>query len=312
MELCKETLGDFLRKREKIMAKKKSYNDLINQSTNLFKEEKMNEYLSIFKSIIKALIYIHNENLIHRDLKPSNIFICDDGKIKVGDFGLVTSLNSSVSTLDPSPISKKSIKKFCFNEERENVNMTNNYLTKNVGTLKYASPEQLVNNFYDQKTDIYSLGLILLELVLPIKTEMERNTLFIEIKEKNEIPKNLKLAYPQISEILLKMVNSDPKTRPSACELLSFFNLITSSKEENEISENLKNNNYKINNSNLTIKINDSHYHSESCENKKQSSIISPIYTGRKRFLSEDILGVKSQEFIMKISNSENRNWKKM
>jgi len=95
MELCKETLSDFLENREKSLSKNSAElnGSLTLDSNKLFEKDKIMDYIKIFHSIAKSLLFIHKENLIHRDLKPGNIFICEDGKIKIGDFGLATTQN---------------------------------------------------------------------------------------------------------------------------------------------------------------------------------------------------------------------------
>lgn len=83
--------------------------------------------LNIFNQIVQAVEYVHLQGLIHRDLKPSNIFFSPDGKIKVGDFGLVTEIIEDTESTINQP------EKFVFDESR----------TANVGTELYMSPEQV-------------------------------------------------------------------------------------------------------------------------------------------------------------------------
>ena len=93
------------------------------------------EPLQILKQMCSAVAYIHNKGLIHRDLKPDNIFIQED-TIKIADFGLVTNKGK--------------------------------HSTNRVGTELYMAPEVTAEKGdYDNKADIYSLGLIFLELLVP-------------------------------------------------------------------------------------------------------------------------------------------------
>jgi serine/threonine protein kinase len=124
MELCKETLGDFLKSRKQLE----------------FNNENMVNYLNIFLSIAKSVDYVHNVNLIHRDLKPANIFISKDNIIKLGDFGLATEVSDS-----------KYIKFERKNSFGSSSSTSLSYHTKNVGTVLYAAIEQLNDNYYDQK-----------------------------------------------------------------------------------------------------------------------------------------------------------------
>ncbi|NXY48648.1 E2AK2 kinase, partial [Ceuthmochares aereus] len=88
-----------------------------------------------FLQILKGVEYIHSADLIHRDLKPQNIFLSKENKIKIGDFGLVTSLAYGT-------------------------------LSKNRGTESYMAPEQFEDK-YGKEVDIYALGLIWFEILYP-------------------------------------------------------------------------------------------------------------------------------------------------
>jgi translation initiation factor 2-alpha kinase 4 len=132
MELCKETLADFLKERQK------NYNHLLDE--DLFKNELMVSYLRIFLSIAQSVEYVHSQNLIHRDLKPANIFITKDTTIKLGDFGLATEVTDRKYLKFERKLSDSSEISTCLS-----------YHTKNVGTVLYAANEQLNDNYYDQK-----------------------------------------------------------------------------------------------------------------------------------------------------------------
>ena len=98
---------------------------------------------------------------MHRDLKPSNIFFALDGGIKVGDFGLVT--GSAFGHHQNSYVMLKSLPDESYRQH-----------TGNLGSHFYMSPEQMLGRKYDQKVDIFSLGVIFFELHYPFATEMER------------------------------------------------------------------------------------------------------------------------------------------
>jgi translation initiation factor 2-alpha kinase 4 len=110
--------------------------------------------------MIDALNYLHSKNLIHRDLKPANVFLDKHGNIKLGDFGLARSSKKQRTCQYKSFVA----------DESKNIEMS-----QNIGTPFYMAPEQKDSNQYDSRVDVYSLGLILLELLLPPrKTKMER------------------------------------------------------------------------------------------------------------------------------------------
>ncbi len=109
--------------------------------------------LFIIHQIIDGLEYLHLNGIIHRDLKPANIFISDNYEIKIGDFGLSKIYN--------------------FENGNKKIKFKNN--TSNIGTIPYISPEQYSNS-YNNLTDVYSLGIIILELFIPFNTYMEKYT----------------------------------------------------------------------------------------------------------------------------------------
>jgi translation initiation factor 2-alpha kinase 3 len=104
-----------------------------------------------------AVMYLHSKGMMHRDLKPSNIFFSHDGRVVLGDFGLVT--RSSVHNSCLTPRAEKQQQRQC---------------TADLGTNLYMSPEMRSTMVYDQKVDVYSLGVILFELYFPFNTAMER------------------------------------------------------------------------------------------------------------------------------------------
>ncbi|NXG21815.1 E2AK2 kinase, partial [Grallaria varia] len=141
---------------------------------------------SKFLQILKGVEYIHSENLIHRDLKPQNIFISKDDKIKIGDFGLVTSVAYET-------------------------------LTENRGTKSYMAPEQFGDK-YGKEVDIYALALIWFE-ILAAFTNHEKNEVWPSIR-KGHLPDSFTSQFPPKASIIKKMLSKEPLKRPSASQIL--------------------------------------------------------------------------------------------
>lgn len=145
--------------------------------------------LSIAKQVCEGLSEAHRLGVVHRDLKPSNIMIDKEGNARIMDFGIARSL------------SEKSI---------TGVGMM-------IGTPEYMSPEQVEGKEVDQRSDIYSLGVILYELVTG-RVPFEGDTAFIiGVKHKSEIPENPSRINPQIPEkfsrLILKCLEKDKGNR---------------------------------------------------------------------------------------------------
>ncbi|KAG7189624.1 hypothetical protein KM043_017306 [Ampulex compressa] len=158
--------------------------------------------INIFHQIVNAVEYVHLQGLIHRDLKPSNIFFAYDDKIKIGDFGLVTAMTEGYDEAH-TPAS-----------DTENITLKNSLHTACVGTHLYMSPEQMNGQNYNYKVDIYSLGIILFELLIPFVTEMERVAALINLR-KSTFPMNFDSDYPAEYDLLKMMLAENPDRRPT-------------------------------------------------------------------------------------------------
>lgn len=148
--------------------------------------------LNLFQQITAGVEYIHSEKLIHRDLKPSNIFLVDKTKVKIGDFGLVTSLKNK--------------------EDR----------TKGVGTLRYMSPEQNSSQAYGNEVDIFALGLILFELLYICRTAQEISRIWENVKN-CIFPEEFGEKYLKEKLILMKLLSKKPEHRPKASKILKIL-----------------------------------------------------------------------------------------
>ncbi len=155
----------------------------------------------IFAQILEGLIYLHSKGIIHRDLKPGNIFI-SKGAIKIGDFGLATITRESNVLLHNNQNLKKGLES-----------------SSNVGTCLYSSPEQEKNAIYTNKADIYSLGIILFEILSNFNTFHEKITEIVELKKTQKVRKEFQQNFPVQSVIIEKLIQNDPISRPSAYDI---------------------------------------------------------------------------------------------
>ncbi|XP_064428189.1 interferon-induced, double-stranded RNA-activated protein kinase isoform X4 [Mirounga angustirostris] len=142
--------------------------------------------LELYEQIAEGVEYIHGEQLIHRDLKPGNIFLVNTKHVKIGDFGLVTSLKEYANR------------------------------TSNKGTLRYMSPEQISSDEYGKEVDIFALGLILAELLYICPTVSETIQIFKDLRADK---------FPDMFDarekfLLQKLLSQDPTKRPNASEIL--------------------------------------------------------------------------------------------
>ncbi|XP_060083562.1 eukaryotic translation initiation factor 2-alpha kinase 3-like [Ylistrum balloti] len=165
------------------------------------KPRNKNDMLKIFGQIVCAIEYVHGCGLMHRDLKPSNIFFSADNVIKIGDFGLVTALSEE---------------EILGEENLGNVTFKH---TTEVGTKLYMGPELVCGKTYGQKVDIFSLGMILFELLYPFSTQMERVRTMTAVKIR-QLPREFDMAYPEQSKYIRWLLCEDPCGRPTATEIL--------------------------------------------------------------------------------------------
>ncbi len=164
------------------------------------RHDRASSNLKYFQQILSALREIHASGLIHRDIKPANMLIDKSGNLKICDFGLAVYQAPETSADPQSACSIRS------------------ELTTKAGTRQYLSPEQLANLPYDEKVDIYSTGLILLELCRFFETMHERFLAFQDLRRKRLLPKELE--GKEEGALILRMTEEDPRARPSAAEIM--------------------------------------------------------------------------------------------
>ncbi|KAI4379557.1 hypothetical protein MLD38_005837 [Melastoma candidum] len=161
------------------------------------------EYLAaICKQVLKGLLYLHHEkHIIHRDLKPSNLLINHRGEVKITDFG-VSAIMASTSGLANSFI----------------------------GTYNYMSPERIRGSMYSSKSDVWSLGLVLLECATghfpyspPDQAQGWANfyELMAQIVDNPPPSAPANDFSPEFCSFISACLQEDPKDRKSAHELLA-------------------------------------------------------------------------------------------
>ena len=154
------------------------------------------EAVSIAIQVCMGIEAAHNNHIIHRDIKPQNIIISKDGKVKVTDFGIAKAA-------------------------------TSNTITSNVmGSVHYTSPEQARGGYSDEKSDIYSLGITLFEMLtgrVPFNGETTVAIAIKHIQEEMPSPKEYVPEVPNSVEgIVLKCCRKYPDRRyPNMRELIS-------------------------------------------------------------------------------------------
>jgi serine/threonine protein kinase len=148
--------------------------------------------------VCEALAYLHEHGVTHRDLKPQNIMICYDGTVRVMDFGIARAA--------------------------EGRRITFAGFTPAVGTPDYMAPEQVRGKRGDARTDIYSLGAMLYEMVVGA-TPFEGENLFVVMNDRvtgdPEAPrKRNPNVSPQVEEIILHAMEREPGNRyPTAASM---------------------------------------------------------------------------------------------
>lgn len=155
------------------------------------------EIISISKQVALALDHAHSNQIIHRDIKPHNILISEEGVVKVADFGIARAITTStiISTTDM------------------------------MGSVHYSSPEQARGGFVDERSDLYSLGIMLYELAtkrVPFDGDSPVAVAMKHLKEEVVLPSaiNEEISYG-LESIIMKAIQKAPDKRyQSASEFI--------------------------------------------------------------------------------------------
>lgn len=203
-----------------------------------------------FREIIEGLCHIHQQGMIHRDLKPVNIFLDCNDHVKIGDFGLATTdiLLKPLSTLD-SNVGERHNGEGHVTDASDFSRLEIDDYTKTgcVGTALYVAPE-LINVsssriIYNQKVDIYSLGIIFFEMCYPkLSTGMERVKILANLRLPDIVfPNDIEEQLSEQQIYLIKwLLDHDVRKRPTSYELLASEYMPPPQMEETEINEMLR------------------------------------------------------------------------
>ena len=227
MELCHSTtLADWIHEQNhSTSCQKHSYKTRIHTA------------LSIMKQLAGGLEHVHSKHIVHRDLKPANIFSCrhrPNHIFKIGDFGLSKTISPSTA---PSSSSTNS---YDYSQALDKHRQTKTKHTLGIGTASYTSPEQISSSNYGTPSDIYSLGLIFLEMIGHYQTAHERARAFHSIRRDRNVlffhrKSNVKNEYNDdgdedlkedqhtlkgLESLILDMTEEFPDRRPTANKVL--------------------------------------------------------------------------------------------
>jgi serine/threonine protein kinase/beta-lactam-binding protein with PASTA domain len=150
------------------------------------------EAISIMEPVLSALSAAHRAGLVHRDVKPENILLSDDGIVKVADFGLARAVESDAAATRTGLM---------------------------MGTVAYCAPEQISNGSSDPRSDVYSAGIVLFELLTgspPYKGESAINVAYQHVHSRVPAPSSRVRGVPnEIDELVIDATDTDPAGRPA-------------------------------------------------------------------------------------------------
>lgn len=156
----------------------------------------VSESLRVAREIAEALAHAHANNLVHCDIKPHNILMMADGHAKVADFGIARAVTESTMT----------------------------YSGNVIGSVHYFSPEQAKGTMITPKSDVYSLGVVLYEMLTGKLPFTGDNPVSIAVKHLQEEPVPVRQIDPSIppvvEAIVSKAMSKDPAMRPTSAELV--------------------------------------------------------------------------------------------
>lgn len=150
------------------------------------------EAVTVLESVLNALSAAHRSGLVHRDIKPENVLISVDGVAKVADFGLARAVEASTQTATGNVV---------------------------MGTVAYVSPEQIINGHADTRSDVYSAGIMLFEMLtgsVPYGGDSAVNIAFQHVNSDIPAPTQRVPAVPvPLDELTVRATRREPGARPA-------------------------------------------------------------------------------------------------
>lgn len=149
------------------------------------------EAIEITSGVLSALEYSHGSGLVHRDIKPGNVMLTNDGKVKVMDFGIARAMTDSQATMTSA--------------------------NAVVGTALYLSPEQARGERIDERSDVYSAGCVLFELLTgraPFAGDSAVSLAYQHVSEIPPVPSSIAADVPaSLDQVVMKALAKDPEQR---------------------------------------------------------------------------------------------------
>ncbi|MFN8078798.1 MAG: Stk1 family PASTA domain-containing Ser/Thr kinase [Kineosporiaceae bacterium] len=147
------------------------------------------EALTVIEPVLDALSAAHRAGIVHRDIKPENVILTDEGRVKVADFGLAKALHGG-----------------------------SNQTGALIGTVAYLAPEQVARGVSDARSDVYSAGIMLFEMLTgrqPFVGEVPMQVAYRHVHESVPLPSSVVPSLPtELDDVVMAAVAREPDDRP--------------------------------------------------------------------------------------------------
>lgn len=171
---------------------------------------------AVIKDIAQGLVEIHKHNVIHRDLKPSNVIVKSDNLSKITDFGVVhlAKVMHAKHEVLQNPQNNLQLSDKNNNSKSDKLTLMGDI----VGTIDYISPEYVYKLYLDERSDIYSYGVLAYQMLVgrvPFDGETTHQRLKARIEQSPQDIKNFRNDIPtMLSQMIMACLERSPKKRP--------------------------------------------------------------------------------------------------